>query len=173
MKMLLSKLLKRFQKFVGYLVETYVFHLLPRFDNKLRIMQKAPLKAYVVDNGFIAAKSFELTPNKGKQLENIVFIELMRRGYQTGLTLFYYRTKNDKEIDFVCRDAHKVTALIQVSYQMDNAKTLNRETSALNEASKELRCENRIILTYGDTYKTKDGIDVKSITEWLITIPLN
>ena len=47
-----------------------------------------PLKPYIVDNGFIAARSFELSPNKGRLLENTAMIELVRRGYKQGQSLF-------------------------------------------------------------------------------------
>ena len=96
------------QKFCRYLTGPYLFFYLPRYNNKLKIMKKAPRKAYVVDNGFIAARSFELSENSGRLLENLVFIELLRRGYDTEQTLFYYRTRNDKEVDFVCRDKQKL-----------------------------------------------------------------
>lgn len=78
-------------------------------------MKKAPRKIYIVDNGFVLARSFELSSNSGRQLENMVFIELNRRGYKSGKSLFYYRTQNDREVDFVIKDGSKVSSLIQVS----------------------------------------------------------
>ena len=51
----------------------------------------------MVDNGFIAAKAFAVSENLGRLLENQVFIELIRRGYDTDKTMFYYRSRNDKE----------------------------------------------------------------------------
>ena len=68
------------KKFMGYLQEPYLFFYLPRYNNKLKIMKKAPRKAYVVDNGFVAAKAFSVSDNLGRLLENQVFVELMRRG---------------------------------------------------------------------------------------------
>ncbi|MDR1418463.1 MAG: hypothetical protein LBI80_04860, partial [Endomicrobium sp.] len=52
------------------------------------------------------------------------------------------------EIDFVCRQANQVSALIQVSYDISASKTLKREVSALIEASDELNCQDLIILTW-------------------------
>ena len=80
------------KKFIGYLREPYLFYFLPRYNNKLRLMAKAPQKAYVVDNGFVEAKAFSVSENLGRLLENQVFIELLRRGYDTEKSLFYYRS---------------------------------------------------------------------------------
>ena len=136
------------KKFCGYLAEPYLFFYLPRYDNKLKEMKKAPRKVYVIDNGFIYTRSFELSSNNGRQLENMVFIELLRRGFDLKKSLFYYRTSNDKEVDFVTRDGRKVTSLIQVSYDISKTKTRERELDALVEASEELKCDNLLLITW-------------------------
>lgn len=115
------------KKFMGYLQEPYLFFYLPRYNNKLKIMKKAPRKAYVVDNGFVAAKAFSVSDNLGRLLENQVFMELMRRGYDAEKSLFYYRSRNDKEVDFVTRQGTHVGSLIQVCYDMTSERTLKRE----------------------------------------------
>lgn len=136
------------KKFCGYLAEPYLFFYLPRYDNKLKEMKKAPRKVYIIDNGFIYTRSFELSSNNGRQLENMVFIELLRRGFDLKKSLFYYRTSNDKEVDFVTRDGRKVTSLIQVSYDISKTKTRERELDALVKASEELKCDNLLLITW-------------------------
>lgn len=136
------------KKFCGYLAGPYLFFYLPRYDNKLKEMKKAPRKVYVIDNGFIYTRSFELSSNNGRQLENMVFIELLRRGFDLKKSLFYYRTSNDKEVDFVTRDGRKVTSLIQVSYDISKTKTRERELDALVKASEELKCDNLLLITW-------------------------
>lgn len=136
------------KKFCGFLAEPYLFFYLPRYNNKLKEMKKAPRKVYVVDNGFIYTRSFELSSNNGRQLENMVFIELLRRGYDLKKSLFYYRTSNDKEVDFVTKDGRKVTSLIQVSYDISKTKTREREFDALVKASEELKCDNLLLITW-------------------------
>lgn len=128
------------QKYCGYLTEPFLFFYLPRFSLKLKLQQKAPQKTYVVDNGFIHARSFELSPNNGRLFENMIFVELLRRDFKPGLDLFYYRSRNDKEVDFVCRKGHKVTTLIQSCIDISSVKTLKREISALAESALELSC---------------------------------
>ena len=110
-------------------------------------MKKAPNKVYVVDNGFVQSTAFNLSENLGRLLENQVFVELLRRGYIPGKTLFYYRTRNDKEIDFVTRKGSKVEQLIQVCYNMSSEKTRKRELDALVEAAEELHCDNLLVIT--------------------------
>ena len=135
------------KKFCDYLAEPYLFFFLPRFNNKMKLMKKAPNKVYVVDNGFVQSVAFNLSENLGRLLENQVFIELMRRGYTPGQTLFYYRTRNDKEIDYVTRKGAKIEQLIQVCYDMTAEKTRKRELEALVEASAELGCDNLLVVT--------------------------
>ena len=144
------------KKFCDYLNEPYLFFFLPRFNNKLKLMAKAPKKVYVVDNGFVQSTAFNLSENLGRLLENQVFVELLRRGYIPGKTLFYYRTRNDKEIDFVTRKGTKVEQLIQVCYDMTSEKTRKRELDALVEAAEELHCDNLLIITN----------DQQEIIEW-------
>ena len=135
------------KKFCDYLNEPYLFFYLPRFNNKLKLMNKAPKKVYVVDNGFVQSTAFNLSENLGRLLENQVFVELLRRGYIPGQTLFYYRTRNDKEIDFVTRKGAKVEQLIQVCYDMTSEKTRKRELDALVEGAEELHCDNLLVIT--------------------------
>lgn len=135
------------KKFCDYLNEPYLFFYLPRFNNNLKLMNKAPKKVYVVDNGFVQSTAFNLSDNLGRLLENQVFVELLRRGYIPGQTLFYYRTRNDKEIDFVTRKGAKVEQLIQVCYDMTSEKTRKRELDALVEAAEELHCDNLLVIT--------------------------
>ena len=139
------------KKFMDYLHEPYLFYYLPRYNNKLKLMKKAPRKVYVVDNGFVAAKAFSLSDNLGRLLENQVFIELMRRGYDVDKTLFYYRSRNNKETDFVLRHGTHIERLIQVCYDMSNPKTERREVDSLIECAEELRCNNLVIVTNNDT----------------------
>ena len=111
-------------------------------------MMKAPRKVYVVDNGFVLGAGFNLSENLGRLLENEVFLELRRRGYDEEKSLFYYRSRNDKEVDFVTRKGVQVEQLIQVSYDTSNERTLKRELSALVECAEELHCDNLLLITF-------------------------
>ena len=136
------------QKFLGYLEEPFLFFNLSRYATKAKTRQTSPLKPYPVDNGFIKARSVELSPNYGRLLENLVFVELVRRDYTPDLGIFYFRTRNNREVDFVLRKGHVVEQLIQVCYDISNPKTLKREIDALEEAAGELSCQNLLLITW-------------------------
>lgn len=157
------------KKYMDYLHEPYLFYYLSRYNNKLKLMKKAPRKVYVVDNGFVASKAFSLSDNLGRLLENQVFIELVRRGYDVERTMFYYRSRNDKEVDFVLRKGTHIERLVQVCYDMSNPKTKKRETDSIVECAGELKCNNLVIVTNNEKRTIeKDGykIDVVPISEF-------
>ncbi len=135
------------KKYCDYLHEPYLFFYLPRYNNKLKLMKKAAQKAYIVDNGFVQSAAFNLSENLGRLLENQVFIELLRRGYDVEKSIFYYRSRNDREVDFVLREGTAVSRLIQVCYDMRQPKTRKRELDAIIECAEELKCNNLTIVT--------------------------
>lgn len=157
------------KKYMDYLHEPYIFYYLSRYNNKLKLMKKAPRKVYVVDNGFVASKAFSLSDNLGRLLENQVFIELIRRGYDVEKTMFYYRSRNDKEVDFVLRKGTSIECLVQVCYDMSSPKTEKREVDSIIECAGELKCNNLVIVTNNDKrIIEKDGykIEVVPISEF-------
>lgn len=157
------------KKYMDYLHEPYLFYYLSRYNNKLKLMKKAPRKVYIVDNGFVTSKAFSLSDNMGRLLENQVFIELLRRGYDVEKTMFYYRSRNDKEVDFILRNGTHIERLVQVCYDMSSPKTEKREVDSIVECAGELKCNNLVIVTYNEKRTIeKDGykIDVVSISEF-------
>lgn len=152
------------RKFMDYLHEPYLFYYLPRFNNKLKLMKKAASKVYVIDNGFVAAKAFNLSENLGRLLENEVFVELLRQGYQVETSLFYYRSRNNREVDFVTRQGTHINQLIQVCYDMTSPKTEKREVNSLIECAGELKCNNLLIITNNEEREIHtDGYNIKVI----------
>ena len=157
------------KKYMDYLHEPFIFYYLSRYNNKLKQMKKAPRKVYVVDNGFVTSKAFSLGENSGRLLENQVFIELIRRGYDVEKTMFYYRSRNDKEVDFVLRKETQIERLVQVCYDMSSPKTEKREVDSIIECAGELKCSNLVIVTNNDKRTIeKDGyrIEVVPISEF-------
>jgi predicted AAA+ superfamily ATPase len=160
------------QKFIRYLEEPYLFQHITRYNNKIKNQQKSAQKIYIIDNGFIKARSFELSPNYGRLLENIVFIELLRRDYKPELELFYFRTRNDREVDFLVRKGHQIEQLIQVCYDFAQLNVIKRETNALVEAAKELKCTDLLLLTWDkeDTIEINEcKIKILPVWKWLLS----
>lgn len=147
---------------------------LPRYNNKLKLMMKAPKKVYVVDNGFVSGVGFNLSENLGRLLENDVFMELRRRGYDEEKSIFYYRSRNDKEVDFVIRRGPQVEQLIQVCYDISSERILKRELSALVECAGELHCDNLLLVTFDteDIVRHKGyNIQVLPFNKWQCAAP--
>jgi predicted AAA+ superfamily ATPase len=97
----------------------------------------------------------------------MVFVELLRRKYVPEFGLFYYQTKNRKEVDFVTKKGIHIEQLIQVAYNISDTKTLKREISALVESSKELNCNNLIILSWEEEkIVSEQDVIIKIIPVW-------
>lgn len=162
---------KTLQDYFGYLQETYLFFSLNRFSFKLKEQFKAPKKIYLIDNGFIQAKAFQHSQNTGKLIENLIFVEMLRRGYHPNMNVFSYKTKNNKEIDFVIKEGTIVKKLTQACFKLEFAETQKREIKALIEASEELKCKDMEIITWdkNDIEKIKNKeIKYVSLWNWLL-----
>ena len=138
------------QKFCTYLKNCYLFFYLPRYNHKLKLMQKAPQKVYIVDNGFLSSSAFQISENKGRLLENLVLLEFIRRKYEIGKNLFYYRNQSDKEVDFVVRENNVVRQLVQVCWDMSNPKTQKREIGFLMACAKDFPNGELFVITWNE-----------------------
>ncbi len=159
------------QNYLQYLNDAYLIFCLNRYSTKVKEQINAPKKIYLVDNGFIEAKAFQVSKNWGKLIENLVFIELMNRGFKPNESLFYYQSTNQKETDFVLREGTKVIELIQVSYDINDPDTYKRETKAIIEAANELKCSNLILINMDKTAEVQiadSKIKFIKLEDWLL-----
>jgi uncharacterized protein len=164
------------ERYLSYLTEAYVLFSLSSYSVKAGERFKSPKKIYVVDNGFMSAKAIQHSPDKGKLVENLVFTELVKRGVKPNRELFYYKTRNDREVDFVVKKGIEVTELMQVCYDMTNPDVERRETKALFEAGDELSVSGGkvlklIVLTWNEKREIKKGSNVIQLIplwEWLL-----
>lgn len=159
------------ERYLSYLIEAYVLFSLSSYSVKAGERFKSPKKVYAVDNGFVSAKAIQHSPDKGKLMENLVFIELVKRGSKPNRDLFYYRTRNDREVDFVMKKGTEVAELIQVCYESINSDIEQRETKALLEASDELRVKKLTVLTWDEKREIKkedSAIHFRPLWEWLL-----
>jgi hypothetical protein len=142
-----SRSIMTVQKYLGYLEEAFLFFSLPRFSFKVREQVASNKKIYCTDTGFVAAKAFQVTENRGKLYENVVAIVLWKLRLQGTASVFYWKNAQQEEVDFVVRQQDRVTALIQVCADLQDEKTRSREVRALLKASRELHCDNLLILS--------------------------
>ena len=117
--------------------------------------------------GLRNAISFDFSENKGRLLENLVFLHLLK----TEKEIYYYRTKDNLEVDFLIKEKQKIKLLIQVCLTIKNFETKEREIKALVKAMKELKLEQALILTEDEEDIIK--IDNKKIKvmptfQWLL-----
>jgi len=159
------------EKFLGYLEGAYLICVLERYSHKAGERLSLPKKVYLIDNGFISAKAVQSSSNTGRLMENLVFSELPKKGYKSNQNLFYYKTKNNKEVDFVLREGLKTKSLIQVAYDVDKMGVKEREFDALVAASEELKCNDLILITWDsertEIFKNKK-IKIVPAWKWLL-----
>ena len=163
---------KTAKKYIDYLSQAFLIQLLTRhsFKSRERVRNQ---KAYIVDAGLQGNRDNVLAPeNLGWRLENVVYIELLRRGAQDFLDIYYHKpTPRAKEIDFVVCDQSKTVELIQVAYEIDSVKAYDRETSSLIKASAALSCNRLTLIAFTQTRDVEiEGktIHIISALEWLL-----
>jgi predicted AAA+ superfamily ATPase len=120
-----------------------------------------------VDTGLAREVSFSFSKDYGRILENVVFLHLLRNFGD----IYFYKTKNNLEVDFLVRDKGNNKELIQVCWDLENEKTKKREIKALTESMKELKMKKAIIITNNeaDEIEISEGkILVVPAWKWLV-----
>jgi len=155
------------KSYIGYLEDSYLLFSLSRFSYSLKQQNYYPKKCYCIDNGLNESIAFQFSKNKDKYLENLVYLQLKRNGKD----IYYYKTKKDKEVDFLVRSKNKPELLIQVTDNMAKQETKNREIDALVCAMDELKMKEGLILTADHEETLEIGnkiINVLPVYKWLL-----
>lgn len=148
------------KEYISYLANSYFFFELNKFDFSLRKSLNAPKKIYLIDTAFNQITGFNFSPNTGKNLENIVFIELKRRKKE----VYYFIEKG--ECDFIIKDESKISQTIQVCYNL-NKGNKDREINGLLEAMNKFKLKEGYIITLDQEEEFKqDGKKIKIIPVW-------
>lgn len=154
------------KNYMQYIQNTYLIFQLSKFDYSVKKQIQNLRKVYFIDQALISKLGFLFSSEKGRLLENIVFIELQRRG----LDIFYYNGKT--ECDFLVRTGTKITKAIQVCYSFDSPETKQREVKGLVEAMTTYSLETGLILTndYSENISSENlNIQITPVWKWLIT----
>jgi len=137
------------EKFSSYLEEVNMVFFVKRFSFKVKEQEKAARKVYCTDVGLANAVGFRFSSNLGRIAENMVAVELKRREtLDPNMEFYYWQDARKKEVDFVIKDGLKVRQLIQVCYDVEDFGTKERELRALLKASRELRCDDLLVITW-------------------------
>ena len=149
------------EKYIDYLVDSYVFYRVHRFDLKGRKQLATREKYYIVDPGLLNILSGrEKTADRGHILENVVYLELLRRGYQ----VWTGRLRNN-EIDFTTKNPMGEMEYYQVAWQLTGPGTEQREFKPLET----LRDNYPKYLLTTDAYtQNKNGIIHQNVFQWLL-----
>lgn len=153
--------------YLEYFKEAFLNFELLQFSYSLKNQFKTFKKNFAIDTGLTNAVSFKFSEDKGRILEQSVFLELKRRGEE----IFYYKTANNKEVDFLIKQKNKKYLLIQVCWHLDDEKTKKREIDSLIKAMEELKIEKGLILTYNLKDKIvyqKKIINILPVYKWML-----
>ncbi len=128
------------QDYSSYCQNAFLLFFVTKYDSNLKVQARSPKKVYAIDSGLRNSQS--LSKDYGKVAENIIFLELKRRGK----TIYYH--KGEYELDFLIVDKHKVTEAIQVSYSnLEDTRTYERELNGALEACLQYKLDTATIIT--------------------------
>ncbi len=114
---------------------------MPIFAKSLRKVAANPKKIYGIDTGLVSIHQLVEHTNWGPLFENLVYLDLRRDQRE----IFYYKTRDNFEIDFVVKDREGKWEMLQVVWDLSNPDVLEREQRALSQAEEELGIAGRIL----------------------------
>ena len=152
---------KTVEKYLQGLKDGLLIYEVDRFDVKGKALLQRNAKYYVVDSAFRKFLLSRTDSDRGHILENIVYLELIRRGYRV-----YVGHLQNGEIDFVAKKPHRLE-YYQVSYTVMEDTTLRRELSPLEQLDDNYP---KYLLTMDVLHKTDNhnGIEQKNVLDWLL-----
>ena len=149
------------EKYIEYLVASFVFYKVNRFDLKGKKLLATQEKYYLVDAGLLnilAGK--ERITDRGHILENIVYLELLRRGNKV-----WTGTARNTEVDFVCKTPIGEIEYYQVAWQMTTESTVEREFGALEKINDNYP---KYLLTTDSFTQNRSGVRHLNVFNWLL-----
>ncbi|MEI6153574.1 MAG: ATP-binding protein, partial [Deltaproteobacteria bacterium] len=131
------------KNYLDILNNVYLFFCTDLYDFSLKRQIYNPSKVYAIDTAMMNAISFRFSQNLGHQYENLVFLELQRRGKD----VFYGRSPKGTEVDFLLKKGLILEEAIQVSFSLEDRRTEEREIQGLVDVLKDLKEKQKDILS--------------------------
>ncbi len=147
-------------EYFSYLEELGLFTTIRKYSYNLKEQNRSAKKVYIADTGLATISGFRFSEDKGRLLENAVFIELKRRGKE----VYYHKDK--KECDFITTEKGKPTEAIQVTWEL-NQENQKRETEGLKEAMQKHNIKKGTIIT-NDQEQTTNNIKITPAWKWML-----
>jgi predicted AAA+ superfamily ATPase len=145
--------------------DAYLFFYVNHFSYSLKSQYTYARKVYCLDTGLRNAISFRFSRDVGRLMENVVYLELRKRGE------VYYWSQRGTEVDFVLKEDLEVSELIQVCYDMSEEATRTREVGSLRKGMEEFGLGHGTIVTM-DEEGTEDldqgTISLVPLWKWLL-----
>ena len=149
------------EKYLEYLVASFIFYRVNRFDLKGKKQLATQEKYYLVDIGLLnILVGKERITDRGHILENVVYLELLRRGNK-----IWTGTTRNNEVDFVCKTTTGNIEYYQVAWQMTSESTVKREFSALEKINDNYP---KFLLTTDSFTQNRSGIQHLNVFNWLL-----
>ena len=153
------------KNYIDYLENSWLVFALNVYDFSVKRQQIAPKKIYCIDTGLSQAVGVAFSPNSGKLFENLVFLALRRQTEE----IYYCATPGSFEVDFYLPESR---LLVQVTQNLSNPATRERELRALRDGLRAVAVEKALILADSgeDSFELDSvPVEIRSISEWLIS----
>ncbi len=145
--------------YLSYFKDAFLFFTIDHFSYSFKEQKTLPSKIYTIDNGLRNSVSFKFSKDEGKLAENLVFVELKRRGFDS------YYWKGKKEVDFIVKNKDQSLTAINVCYLEEVEE---RELEGLNEFKKEFEKTKKLIIITKNREKVENNITLIPLWKWLL-----
>ncbi|MDA3940654.1 MAG: DUF4143 domain-containing protein, partial [Spirochaetia bacterium] len=150
-------------KYLAYLSDAYMIRTVEFYSESQRVRARNYKKVYCIDWALAFAVSKGAGIDKTRAFENMIYIELYRRGYK----ISYYKTREGFEIDFVVQDNAGSIQLFQVNYSLEKEDVLKREIRAIELSVNFLKADKATIITvYEEDHLHGENIYILVIPAW-------
>lgn len=152
------------KSYLDYFEQSYLFFYLKKFDYSVKKQIMNSRKVYAIDPAVCNRLGFRFSENKGRVLETIVFLQLLKMKQE----VFYHSGK--KECDFLIQDGLKIKQAIQVVYELNDAN-LKREVEGLQEAIRDFNLEKGVLITGDNQVQNAlipNQIEIIPAWKWLL-----